>query len=81
MNFLTFFNIVSSVQTKTLYKPIVKKLIIMVVDALRWDFVAGSVGEFAMPVLNSLLANSSGCLLRVNLQAPTVTMPRIKVRC
>ncbi|XP_011140868.1 GPI ethanolamine phosphate transferase 2 [Harpegnathos saltator] len=66
------------IQTDMLYKPLVKKLIIMVIDALRWDFVANPVGKFAMPLTNSLLANSSGCLLRAKLQSPTVTMPRIK---
>lgn len=50
----------------------------MVIDGLRWDFVAGPTGNAAMPVTSKLLANSSGCLLRVKLQSPTVTMPRIK---
>lgn len=68
------------IQTDVLYKPIVNKLIIMVIDALRWDFVASPVGKLAMPLTSSLLANSSGCLLRAKLQSPTVTMPRIKVR-
>ncbi|XP_032688057.1 GPI ethanolamine phosphate transferase 2 [Odontomachus brunneus] len=66
------------IQTNVLYKPIVNKLIIMVIDALRWDFVASPLGKLAMPITSSLLANSSGCLLRTKLQSPTVTMPRIK---
>ncbi|XP_014471652.1 PREDICTED: GPI ethanolamine phosphate transferase 2 [Dinoponera quadriceps] len=66
------------IQADILYKPVVKKLIIMVIDALRWDFVASPVGKHAMPMTSSLLANSSGCLLRAKLQSPTVTMPRIK---
>jgi len=69
-----------SVKTDLLYKPIVTKLIIMVIDALRWDFIAGPVGKIAMPMTSSLLANSSGCLIKAKLQSPTVTMPRIKVR-
>jgi len=52
----------------------------MVIDALRWDFVAGSIGKIAMPITSSLLVNSSGCLIKAKLQSPTVTMPRIKVR-
>jgi len=51
----------------------------MVIDGLRWDFVAGPIGKTVMPITNSLLANSSGCLLKAKLQSPTVTMPRIKV--
>ncbi|XP_029176896.1 GPI ethanolamine phosphate transferase 2 [Nylanderia fulva] len=62
----------------TLYKPMIVRLIIMVIDGLRWDFIAGPTGNAAMPVTSKLLANSSGCLLRVKLQSPTVTMPRIK---
>ncbi|KAG7210192.1 hypothetical protein KM043_011749 [Ampulex compressa] len=61
-----------------LYKPMVTRLVIMIIDALRWDFVAGPIGKLAMPVTNSLIANSSGCLFRATVQSPTVTMPRIK---
>ena len=63
-----------------LYSPMVTRLIIMVIDGWRWDFVTGTVGKTAMPLTNSLLTNSSGCLLQAKLQSPTVTMPRIKVR-
>lgn len=57
----------------------VKKLIIMIIDALRWDFITGSIGKVAMPITSSLIANSSACLLQTKVQPPTVTMPRIKV--
>lgn len=57
----------------------VKRLIIMVIDALRWDFVTGPVGKLAMPVTSNLIANGSACLLQAKVQPPTVTMPRIKV--
>ncbi|XP_011630647.1 GPI ethanolamine phosphate transferase 2 isoform X1 [Pogonomyrmex barbatus] len=67
-----------SVKKHTLYKPMITKLIIMIIDGLRWDFVAGQIGKVAMPMTNSLLTNSSGCLLQAKLQSPTVTMPRIK---
>ncbi|KAL0110564.1 hypothetical protein PUN28_013867 [Cardiocondyla obscurior] len=50
----------------------------MVIDGLRWDFVASPTGKATMPLTNSLLRNSFGCLLRAKLQSPTVTMPRIK---
>ncbi|XP_012230404.2 GPI ethanolamine phosphate transferase 2 [Linepithema humile] len=67
-----------NVKKHSLYSPMVTRLIIMVIDGLRWDFVAGPVGKDAMPMTSSLLANSSGCLLQAKLQSPTVTMPRIK---
>ncbi|XP_076680624.1 GPI ethanolamine phosphate transferase 2, catalytic subunit-like isoform X3 [Andrena cerasifolii] len=66
------------VKVDTLYKPMVKKLVVMVIDALRWDFITGSVGKVAMPVTSSLIANSSACLFQSKVQPPTVTMPRIK---
>nr|XP_012144892.1 PREDICTED: GPI ethanolamine phosphate transferase 2 isoform X1 [Megachile rotundata] len=66
------------IKTDTLYQPVVKRLIIMVIDALRWDFVTGSVGKVAMPITTNLIANGSVCLLRAKVQPPTVTMPRIK---
>lgn len=55
----------------------VKKLIIMIIDALRWDFITGS--KIAMPVTNNLIENSSASLLKTKVHSPTVTMPRIKV--
>ncbi|XP_071565902.1 GPI ethanolamine phosphate transferase 2 isoform X1 [Temnothorax nylanderi] len=67
-----------SVKRHALYRPMITKLIIMVIDGLRWDFVAGPMGQAAMPLTSNLLVNSSGCLLRAKLQSPTVTMPRIK---
>lgn len=51
----------------------------MVIDALRWDFIMGSIGKIAMPVTSSLISNSSASLLQIKVQPPTVTMPRIKV--
>nr|XP_034180311.1 GPI ethanolamine phosphate transferase 2 [Osmia lignaria] len=66
------------IKTDTLYQPMVKRLIIMVIDALRWDFVIGPVGKLAMPVTSNLIANGSACLLQAKVQPPTVTMPRIK---
>lgn len=67
------------VKIDTLYQPIAKRLIIMVIDALRWDFITGSIGKIAMPVTSSLISNSSASLLQTKVQLPTVTMPRIKV--
>lgn len=51
----------------------------MIIDALRWDFITGSIGKIAMPVTNNLIENSSASLLKTKVHSPTVTMPRIKV--
>lgn len=45
----------------------------MVIDALRWDFIP------AMPTVTNLIENNSAYLLQARVQAPTVTLPRIKV--
>ncbi|XP_015438915.1 PREDICTED: GPI ethanolamine phosphate transferase 2 [Dufourea novaeangliae] len=66
------------IKTDTLYQPMVKRVILMVIDALRWDFITGSIGKVAMPITSSLIANSSACLFQTKVHPPTVTMPRIK---
>ncbi|XP_031837371.2 phosphatidylinositol glycan anchor biosynthesis class G isoform X1 [Nomia melanderi] len=66
------------IKIETLYQPMVKRVIIMVIDALRWDFITGSIGKVAMPITSSLIANSSACLFQTKVHSPTVTMPRIK---
>lgn len=66
------------IKRDALYQPMVKKLIIMIIDALRWDFITGSIGKIAMPVTNNLIENSSASLLKTKVHSPTVTMPRIK---
>ncbi|KAF3420554.1 hypothetical protein E2986_01438 [Frieseomelitta varia] len=66
------------VKIDTLYEPIAKRLIVLIIDALRWDFIEGSVGKIAMPITSSLIVNSSAYLLQTKVQPPTVTMPRIK---
>ncbi|KYQ59999.1 GPI ethanolamine phosphate transferase 2, partial [Trachymyrmex zeteki] len=70
--------VVFRIKTDLLYRPLIKRLIFMVIDGLRWDFVAGPIGKVAMPLTSDILTNDRGCLLRAILQAPTVTMPRIK---
>ncbi|XP_047344818.1 GPI ethanolamine phosphate transferase 2 isoform X2 [Vespa velutina] len=66
------------IERDTLYKPLVNKVIIMVIDAFRWDFVSDSIGKAAMPITNKLIENSFACLLQAKVEPPTVTMPRIK---
>ncbi|KYN39828.1 GPI ethanolamine phosphate transferase 2 [Trachymyrmex septentrionalis] len=70
--------VVFRIKTDLLYKPLIKRLIFMVIDGLRWDFIAGPIGKIAMPLTSDILTNDHGCLIQAKLQAPTVTMPRIK---
>lgn len=51
----------------------------MIIDGLRWDFVAGPIGEIAMPITRSLIDDDEACLLQAKAASPTVTMPRLKV--
>jgi len=62
-----------------LYKPSVGRLVIMVIDGLRWDFVEGAEGRVNMPYTASLIDGKKACLLTGKASPPTVTMPRIKV--
>ncbi|CAH1999128.1 unnamed protein product [Acanthoscelides obtectus] len=55
------------------YAPVVSKLVLVVIDALRLDFVNSQL----MP-LTSRLSRGNGCSNNVSVQTPTVTMPRIK---
>nr|CAI5835483.1 unnamed protein product [Callosobruchus analis] len=55
------------------YEPEVSKLVFIVIDALRLDFVNTKL----MP-LTSRLIRGNGCFNNISVQTPTVTMPRIK---
>lgn len=61
------------------YKPVVKKVIIMVIDAMRWDFISGPNSADYMPMTHDLLKRKNGCLYKTKVNPPTVTLPRIKV--
>ncbi|CAD6241866.1 GSCOCG00009347001-RA-CDS [Cotesia congregata] len=63
-----------------LYKPLVKKIVIMIIDSLRWDFVSTKSDRIhnTMIFTNRLLEKNFGRLLQVKVNNPTVTMPRIK---
>ncbi|XP_011308492.1 GPI ethanolamine phosphate transferase 2 [Fopius arisanus] len=63
--------------TETIYKPSAQKIVFMVIDALRWDFVTNSDTN-SMPWTTASISNNSACLIQARAQAPTVTMPRIK---
>ncbi|XP_033215579.1 GPI ethanolamine phosphate transferase 2-like [Belonocnema kinseyi] len=66
------------VKTEELYQPIAKRVVIMVIDALRWSFVTGDTTKDSMPILSNLIENNLACLLQAKVNPPTVTMPRIK---
>uniref|UniRef100_A0A182RE55 GPI ethanolamine phosphate transferase 2 C-terminal domain-containing protein n=1 Tax=Anopheles funestus TaxID=62324 RepID=A0A182RE55_ANOFN len=57
------------------YKPRISRAILMVIDALRMDFV---LQEENFQFLNHLLGDGNACLYRLQVHPPTVTMPRIK---
>ncbi|XP_046400726.1 GPI ethanolamine phosphate transferase 2 [Ischnura elegans] len=66
------------VNSHSLYKPGVKKLILMVIDALRDDFINGPDIVHNMPYLASLIQNGEGVHFTSKVEPPTVTLPRIK---
>lgn len=61
------------------HKSTVDKVVIMVIDALRYDFIASKQVVTDMPFVASLLNASQACLFPCRVHLPTVTMPRIKV--
>uniref|UniRef100_A0A8C6DBC3 Phosphatidylinositol glycan anchor biosynthesis class G (EMM blood group) n=1 Tax=Moschus moschiferus TaxID=68415 RepID=A0A8C6DBC3_MOSMO len=58
--------------------PLFSKLVIMLVDALRDDFVFGSKGVKFMPYTTYLVEKGSSLSFVAEAKPPTVTMPRIK---
>ncbi|XP_066255027.1 GPI ethanolamine phosphate transferase 2-like [Euwallacea similis] len=61
------------INSSQFYKPHFKKTVLMIIDALRWDFVTPEL----MPLTTSLM-QWKGCLSEVLVESPTVTLPRIK---
>lgn len=61
-------------------KPLFKRVVIMLVDALREDFVFGPSGRMYMPYTRHLVERGSSSSYVAKARPPTVTMPRIKVR-
>ncbi|XP_053558727.1 GPI ethanolamine phosphate transferase 2 [Bombina bombina] len=60
-----------------LHSPIFNRVVIVLIDALRQDFVFGPKGKEYMPYLTQLLKGETHSFIAKAL-APTVTMPRIK---
>ncbi|KAJ9601538.1 hypothetical protein L9F63_000281 [Diploptera punctata] len=67
-----------SLNGSELYKPSIGRLVLMVIDALRWDFIGDAEGRYNMPYTTSLIKRNKGCLFKGQSGPPTVTMPRIK---
>lgn len=53
----------------------VNRTILMIIDAFRLDFLDSE----SFGYLHQLLAQKEGCLLKLTVNLPTVTKPRIKV--
>ncbi|XP_060619688.2 GPI ethanolamine phosphate transferase 2 isoform X3 [Anolis sagrei] len=58
--------------------PLFKRTVIMLIDALRDDFVFGSKGEQFMPYTTQLIEKGTSHSFVAEAKPPTVTMPRIK---
>lgn len=70
----------SSPNSSHLPQPLFKRVVIMLVDALREDFVFGASGRMYMPYTRHLVERGSSHSFVAKARPPTVTMPRIKVR-
>ncbi|XP_050296965.1 GPI ethanolamine phosphate transferase 2-like isoform X2 [Anthonomus grandis grandis] len=62
-----------SINTTAVYSPLVQKTVLIIIDALRYDFVTPDLMPHTMG-----LVTSQGCLNKVIAESPTVTLPRIK---
>jgi hypothetical protein len=67
-----------------------KRLIFMLVDAMRYDFIFEVNNEdkseiaqnrIRMPFLNKLIRQKNGIPFKLVAKPPTVTLPRLKVTC
>lgn len=59
--------------------PLFKRVVIVLIDALREDFVFGSDGRRFMPYTRNVVERGSSHSFIAKARPPTVTMPRIKV--
>lgn len=50
----------------------------MVIDAMRTDFIQNQQNA-SMKYLNKMISDGTACVMNLNVEVPTVTMPRIKV--
>ncbi|KAM9741928.1 GPI ethanolamine phosphate transferase 2 [Menidia menidia] len=68
----------SSPNSSRLPQPLFRKLVIMLIDGLREDFVFGPNGRLYMPYTRHLVERGSSLSFVAKARPPTVTMPRIK---
>lgn len=71
------FVLVFSINRSQLYRSHYTKSVLMVIDALRMDFVKS---DARMSYVNEMLGSGEACLINIHVQTPTVTLPRVKVR-
>nr|CAB3264862.1 GPI ethanolamine phosphate transferase 2-like [Phallusia mammillata] len=76
-DFVTQKHLVKEKQVVRIAKPYTK-LVLLVIDAMRIDFIQSPTYNKHMPFLNSLLEQNVGQIYTSKAKAPTVTMPRIK---
>ncbi|XP_033095681.1 GPI ethanolamine phosphate transferase 2-like [Anneissia japonica] len=62
--------------TIELSKPVFGRLVLVLIDALRWDFVLGE--KRRMPFVRGLIDRGQSLSFIAKAQPPTVTMPRVK---
>ncbi|CAJ1058367.1 LOW QUALITY PROTEIN: GPI ethanolamine phosphate transferase 2 [Xyrichtys novacula] len=68
----------SSPNSTRLPQPLFKRVVIMLVDALREDFVFGPDGRRYLPYTRHIVERGSSHSFVAKARPPTVTMPRIK---
>uniref|UniRef100_H3CKP2 Phosphatidylinositol glycan anchor biosynthesis class G (EMM blood group) n=1 Tax=Tetraodon nigroviridis TaxID=99883 RepID=H3CKP2_TETNG len=68
----------SSPNSSRLPQPLFKRVVIMLVDALREDFIFGPNGRIYMPYTRHVMERGSSLSFVAKARPPTVTMPRIK---
>jgi predicted AlkP superfamily pyrophosphatase or phosphodiesterase len=57
----------------------IDRLVLMVIDAFGYDFLQAPEYIVDMPMLHKSINERESISLRAHVQAPTVTLPRIKV--
>lgn len=63
---------------KSVYQRHVSRTVFMVIDAMRTDFIQNQQ-KTSMKYLNKMISDGTACVMNLNVEVPTVTMPRIKV--
>lgn len=66
--------------THRLYRKSVNKVVLMIIDGVRYDFFTEPEYNIHMPFSTDLVQQNRSCLFRTKVKVPTVTMPRIKVQ-